>query len=370
MKPASGVDLELLRQLTKIPAASGHEDAMIGFLRHRLAEIDADVVVDGIGNVIARLGGSSQGPGVMVFAHMDQVGMTVRRLDDDGFVRVDRIGGINRKALQARQVTVHTAAGPIPASIGVMAHHLTKEAERYQVPEVRDLYLDVGARSRRELDRLGIRVGDSITFDAELMLLNRRFVRAPALDDRIGCYVLLKVIEAAADVDLPCTLFATFTVQEEFNVRGSEPAARAIDPHVAICLDVTQASDPPDLRGENNIRLGGGPAVRLMSFHGRGTLGGLIPNPKLVALIEEAASGSGVELQRGAATGGLTDASFLQLLHHGIPSVDIGVPCLYSHSPVEMVCLDDVEDTVKLLVAALTSLTGEVDFSRGVPWTK
>jgi putative aminopeptidase FrvX len=363
-------DVELLRELTSIPAVSGHEDRMIGFLKHRLSKLVEDVQVDGIGNVIATIPGKNDGPRVMVFAHMDQVGLVVRKLGEDGFIGIDRIGGINRKALPARPVTIHTRRGPVPASIGVMAHHLTPESERYKVPDVRELYVEVGARSRSELDSLGIRVGDSITYNNTFSVMNERFIRATALDDRAGCYVLLKVVEALADAELGCSLYATFTVQEEFNVRGSEPAARAINPHAAICIDMTQASDPPDLRQENNIRLGLGPAVRLMSFHGRGTLGGLIPNPKLVELVEEEAAREKVGLQRGASTGGLTDASFLQLLHQGIPSVDIGIPALYSHSPVEMVCIDDMKQAITLVSAVVKSLTSKVDLTRGSSWPR
>jgi putative aminopeptidase FrvX len=163
-------------------------------------------------------------------------------------------------------------------------------------------------------------------------------------------------------------VYATFTVQEEFNVRGSEPAARRIGPDAALCLDMTQASDPPDLREENDVRLGRGPTLRRMSFHGRGTLGGLIPNPRLVELVELAAGAEGIPLQWAAATGGLTDASFLQLLHEGIPVVDIGVPALYSHSPIEMVHQEDVARTIDLVEAAVRRLDADADMSRGVPW--
>lgn len=363
-------DLPLLRELTSVPAVSGHEDRMIGYLQEWVSRFVDDVTVDGIGNVIARMPGPEDSPRVMVFAHMDHVGLAVRKLGDDGFVRVDRIGGINRKALPARPVSVQTRRGPVPGSIGVMAHHLTPEAERYTVPDVRSLYVDVGARSRAELDDLDIRVGDSIAFDNPFAVMNDRFVRAAALDDRIGCYVLLKIVERLAGTRLPCSLYATFTVQEEFNVRGSEPAARAIRPHAAVCVDMTQASDPPDLRDENDVRLGAGPTLRLMSFHGRGTLGGLIPNPRLADVVEKTGDRLGIGLQRAAATGGLTDASFLQLLHDGIPSVDLGVPALYSHSPIEMVHMRDVEQTIELVCGIVRALDGDVDLGRGVPWTE
>jgi putative aminopeptidase len=363
-------DIELIRTLTDLPGVSGHEDRIVGFVRHRFERVTNEVRVDGIGNVIARTG-ARDGPRVMLFAHLDQLGFCIKRLGEDGFVRIDRIGGVNRKALVAAPVLLHNDVGEtIPGSIGVMAHHLTPDAQRFTVPDIPDLYVDVGAANREELEALGLKVGDPITFDNPFTLLGERCLRAAALDDRIGVYVLLEVFAAlAARDDLGCNVHAVATVQEEFNVRGSEPAARAIDPQLAICIDGSLAGDTPDLRGVNDIRLGGGPSMSLMTFHGRGTLGGLIPNPKLVRLFDATAQDVGIPLQRSASIGGLTDASFLQLLHHGIPAIDVGVPMRYSHSPVEMVCIDDVLQAVRLFTEVVARVDASLDLSRGVPWS-
>ena len=366
----SDFDLDLIRTLTDIPGVSGHEDRIVGFVRHRFEQVADDVTVDGIGNVIARKTGAADGPRVMVFAHLDQIGFCVKRLGEDGFIRIDRIGGVNRKALVAAPVLIHNDQGEaIPGSIGVMAHHLTPDAQRFSVPDIPDLYVDVGASSREDLVNMGLKVGDAITFSNPFTLLNQRCLRAAALDDRIGVYILLKTFEAlAARDDLGCVVHAVATVQEEFNVRGSEPAARAINPHMAICIDGSLSGDTPDLEGVNDIRMGGGPSMSLMTFHGRGTLGGLVPNPKLVQLFDATASDLGIELQRGASIGGLTDASYLQLLHHGIPAIDVGVPMRYTHSPVEMVSLDDVQQAIQLFTEVVARVDGSLDLSRGTPW--
>jgi putative aminopeptidase FrvX len=364
------IDLDLIRTLTDLPGVSGHEDRIVGFVRHHFERSAEHVLVDGIGNVIARKTGEPDSPRVMLFAHLDQIGFCVKRLGEDGFVRIDRVGGVNRKALVAAPVWLHNDRGEaIPGSIGVMAHHLTPDAQRFTVPDIPDLYVDVGARSREELIALGLKVGDPITFANTFQLLNGRFLRAAALDDRIGVYILLKTFEALAEKELRCDVHAVATVQEEFNVRGSEPAARAIAPHLAICIDGSLSGDTPDLQGVNDIRMGGGPSMSLMTFHGRGTLGGLIPNPKLVRLFDAAASDLGIELQRGASIGGLTDASFLQLLHHGVPAIDVGVPMRYSHSPVEMVCLDDVQQAITLFTEVVSRVNNSLDLSRGIPWS-
>lgn len=364
-------DLDLIRTLTDLPGVSGHEDAVVGFVRHRFERTADSVEVDGIGNVIATKVGDEAGPKVMVFAHLDQLGFCVKRLMENGFLRIDRIGGVNRKALVAAPVLIHTEAGEaVPGSIGVMAHHLTPDAQRFTVPDIPELYVDVGARSREELVAMGINVGDPITFENPFRVLNQRFLRAGALDDRMGVYILIKTFESlAARDDLGCVVHAVATVQEEFNVRGSEPAARAIAPDLAICIDGSLSGDTPDLEGVTDVRMGGGPTMALMTFHGRGTLGGLIPNPKLVRHFDATARDLGITLQRSASLGGLTDASFLQLLHHGIPAIDVGFPMRYSHSPVEMVCIDDVQQAVQLFTEAIARIQPGLDLRRGVAWS-
>ena len=362
-------DLDLIRTLTDLPGVSGHEDPIIGFVQHRFEALTDDVRVDGIGNVIAHAPGN--GPRVMLFAHLDQIGLCIKRLGEDGFLRIDRIGGVNRKALVAAPVLVHNDRGDaLPGSIGVMAHHLTPDAQRFTVPDIPDLYVDVGAASREDLVAMGFKVGDPITFVNPFAVLGDRYLRAAALDDRIGVYILLKTFEALVARDgLGCDVYAVATVQEEFNVRGSEPAARAIAPDLAICIDGSLSGDTPDLAGVNDIRMGGGPSLSLMTFHGRGTLGGLVPNPKLVRHVEGVAADLDIPVQRGASIGGLTDASFLQLLHHGIPAIDVGVPMRYTHSPVEMVCIDDVLAAVRWLTEVVARVDDSLDLRRGVPWS-
>lgn len=360
------LDRQLLDDLVAIPAVSGHEDRMIAFLRQRLQPY-GDVHVDGIGNTSVALG-RRDGRRLMLFAHMDQLGLCVRRLGDDGFLRVDRIGGVNRKALVARPVVVHAADGrDHQASIGVMAHHLTPDAERFVVPDVAALYVDVGASSRADLEAMGIAVGDPITFAPATTTLGEHRYRAGALDNRVGVFILLETLRSLTDHALPCQLHAVFTVQEEFNVRGSEPAARRIDPAAAVCLDIAVPGDTPDLIGQNDVRLGAGPTVRRMSFHGRGTLGGLIPNPALLRHVEASARAADVPLQLEASIGGLTDASFLQLLHEGIPAIDVGVPARYTHTPIEMIDLRDVAQAVALVRAMVLRFDDGVDLRRGLP---
>jgi putative aminopeptidase FrvX len=364
------IDFDLLETLTATPAVAGHEDRIIDLLADHLRHHAEKVAIDGIGNVMAEHPGPAAAPRLMVFAHMDEVGLCVKRVTEDGYLKVDRIGGINRKALVARPILVHTESGDsIPGTIGVMAHHLTPEAERFKVPDIPQLYVDVGTRTREEAQALGIKVGDSITYENTFRVLANNRVRARALDNRIGLYVLLKVVETLSAEKISCTFHAVATVQEEFNVRGSLPAARAIQPHAAICLDVSGTGDTPDLAGEMDVTLGGGPVLKLMNFHGRGTLGGLIPNPALRNYVQRVAGEEGLPLQRAAGIGGLTDASFLQLENNGIPAVDLGIPMRYAHSPVETVDLNDVVMGIHLVAALVRRFDASVKLSRGTRGT-
>ncbi|GAB5376995.1 MAG: hypothetical protein AcusKO_34570 [Acuticoccus sp.] len=178
-------------------------------------------------------------------------------------------------------------------------------------------------------------------------------VAATALDDRAGCAVLLTVAEAlAALADRP-TVHIVFSVQEEFNLRGAVVAAQALKPDIAIQIDLMLATDTPDMADRGEMRLGAGPGISLYSFHGRGTLNGVIPHPALVALMEAAAGAIDVPLQRSAQTGILTDLSYVQLVGEGVAAIDVGFPMRYSHASLEVCDLEDLAALHRLLVAAI-----------------
>jgi len=359
------VNLDLLRKLVEIPAPSGHEDRMIAFIKDYVSKFADKVEVDNIGNVIAMIEGqSAKAPRIMISCHMDEIGLIIRRVEEDGFLRFERLGGTEPKALFAREVQVLTRKGIIEGLVGIKAHHLA--AYQKEIEPIKEMYIDVGASSREEVMELGIRVGDPVVFKPNLRILNDKYVTSKALDNRAPLTAFLEALNILSELRPKATLYFVATVLEEFNVRGSLPAAYKISPNFALCLDIAVATDTPDLKDVGpDVRLGNGVALQMFSFHGRGTLGGLIPPPQLVRLIEKVAEEERIPYQRSTFFGGLTEASFLPVLKEGIPAIDLGIPCRYTHSPAEMVAIRDVDAMRDLLVKFLSTVDESTRIERG-----
>lgn len=357
--------MERLRELTALPGLAGQEDRVIAYLRKQMAGAD-QVHVDHMGNVTAFVKGTDPAaPTVMVFAHSDELGLVVKRIEDSGFLRVERLGGIPERGLVGLRVVVHGAKGDLPGVVGAKSHHLTPQDEKYQVVPVGRLYIDIGARSKAEAQAMGVRVGTGITYAPAFERLGPDLVSAKALDNRAGCWTLLRLLDALQAKRPPCSVYLVSPVQEEFNLQGLFPAANRIRPDLAICMDITPATDTPDLAGTGDIALGKGPVLTTYTFHGRGTLAGLLPNPKLVDFVAEVAESAGIPFQYGVFMGGLTDASYLHLIGDGIPAIDIGFPCRYTHFPVETCSLSDLDEVLRLLLALLGRLDRLPNLARG-----
>ena len=279
------MNLKRLQELTALAAPSGYEDPVMRVMRREMGRMAGDVRVDRLGNVIARLPGpAGGGKPIMVFAHMDELGFVVRKIEPDGFLRVERLGGIPERIAPGRAVHIVTPGGNVLGVVGMRSHHYTRPEEKNVVVPVQDLYVDVGASSADQVAAMGVAVGNPICYAPFFHVQGDR-VMAKTLDNRAGCEVLLETLERVAGLARLRDLVFVGTVQEEFSLRGVLPTFPVIQPEVAVALDVAVACDTPDLRSVSDTRLGGGPVVSLYTFHGRGTLGGLIPNPKLVAAV-------------------------------------------------------------------------------------
>jgi putative aminopeptidase len=335
-------------------------------MRQEMEAVVPDVAVDRLGNVIARLPGTTNEPGnpIMVFAHMDELGFVVRKIDEDGFLRLERLGGIPERTAPARPVIVSTAQGPLQGLIGHKAHHFTKPEEKYTVMRIQDLYLDLGVHSKQEALVLGISVGDPVTY-APFFYIQGDTVMAKSLDNRGGCEILLETLERLVRMPRHREVVFVASVQEEFSLRGVLPVFQQVQPELAIAIDVVVACDTPDLVGVSDTRLGGGPVISRYSFHGRGTLAGVIPNPKLVDLVHATASREGISTQLNVSMGLLTDASFLQYQGEGVYCLDVGFPVRYTHAPVETASLQDMDGVVALLSHFLSQLPAQADLQRG-----
>jgi putative aminopeptidase FrvX len=359
--------LGVCRALSGIAAPAGNEDRLTAAVAGHLRAGGHEPVVDRLGQVAVSLGADADGPVVLVSAHLDELGLTVRALDDDGMLRIHRLGGVPERVLPGTRLVVHTRGGDVPAVVGVKSHHLTPVEERYLARPATELYVDVGAAGRPEAEAAGVRVGDPVTYaPAWTDLAGGRF-SGKSLDDRIGVAALLALVDRLAAGPPAVPVVVAFSAQEEFNVRGTLALVARYAPDVVVNLDVAPAGDTPDLAGQGTVRLGAGPTLSRLSFHGRGTLGGLVPHPALVREVEAAAAAAGIPLQHDAMIGVITDAAFVPMATaDGIAAVGIGIPCRYTHSPVETAQLSDVEQCIDLL-AALVPRLADVELERGEP---
>ncbi|MBO6637629.1 MAG: M20/M25/M40 family metallo-hydrolase [Roseitalea sp.] len=354
-----------LETLMLIPGLSGHEERVAAAIRARLDRIGLTHRTDRLGNVIATVDGDPRAPSVMLFTHMDQLGFIARKVTHDGYVKVERMGGVPERALAGQAVLICVGEGrDVPAIITNKAHHATTPEEKYQVVRAPDLVIDAGFASRTEAEAAGVTIGVPIVYQPRVMALGEHRIAGTSVDDRAGCAVQLAVAEALAGRTNGPTIHLVFSVQEEFNLRGAVVAAQSLRPDIAIQIDLMLASDTPDMAERGEMHLGGGPGISLYSFHGRGTLNGVIPHPALVALMEQSAEALSMPLQRSAQVGVLTDLSYVQLVGEGVASVDVGFPMRYSHSALECADMRDLEALAELLTEALGRIGPDFALSR------
>lgn len=351
------LDIALLERLCLAAAPSGEERAVALILREAFAAAGLPAQADRQGNLWARVAGvGGPGPVTAVMAHMDEVGLVVRRVEPDGFLRVIRIGGIGRRSLAGRPVQVLGVHGLVPGVLGVQSHHLTDPAQAQTVPSVEDAYIDVGCRSAEEIAALGIGIGTKAVFDAPFRRLANERVSGKAMDNRALCLLLVGLARRFAADPPPHDVALVGTVREEFNLRGALGALAAIKPDLALVLDVMPAADTPDVHGVNDVRLGGGPAVKHFDFHGRGPLAGYIPPPGLTDRLHAEAAAAGIPTQREAIIGLVTDAAEIASAPDAPVVACLSVPIRYTHSAVETLALDDLEQLLLLTERAIRSL--------------
>jgi putative aminopeptidase FrvX len=262
-------------------------------------------------------------------------------------------------------VVVRGRAGDLFGFIGPKSHHLTPADEASRVTPIQDLIIDVGAHSKAEAEAMGIHPGAPITYQGFFQEMPGGQVAGKALDNRAGCFVLLQLVRLLSSKELDATVHFVGSVQEEFNIRGVVTAAFAINPDLAIGLDVAISCDTPDLQALSDVRFGGGPVISHYTFHGRGTLNGLIPNPRLRQYMADTADRLQIPVQHSAFFGGLYETSYLAVVREGIPAVDMAFPVRYTHAAVEVGSVPDMEQLILLLEGALEGVSSDLDLSRG-----
>lgn len=350
-------DRAFLEELLTTPSPSGFEiEGQRVWARHVRAFAD-QVDVDAYGNTWARLPGATEdAPRLMIEAHADEIGFMVSHVTDKGFLHITRIGGSDAALARSRRVRVFGDQGPVPGVIGITAIHLRDRKEE-KVPDWHEITIDIGAASREEVAARGIRVGHAAVFTESVDELAPGRLIGRALDNRIGGYIIAKVLErlAAAEGAPAGDVVAVNAVQEELGGYGARMVTYRLRPSVALVIDVTHATDTPgiDESKHGRIKLGAGPSVT----HGSAN------HPLVVQRLLEVAEAEGIDLQHEASsrsTGTDTDDVFVS--RQGVPAALVSLPMRYMHSTVEMVALDDVERTVRLLAAFARHLRADDTF--------
>ena len=355
---------DMLVELMALPGLSGHEDRVAAAIAAHLDRLGLEHRADRLGNLMTTLPGDADLPSVMVFAHMDQLGFVVRKIEASGLIRLEKLGGVPIRALPAQAVVLCTDDGDVPGIISNKSHHATSPEEKGEVVPIEQLAVDAGFASKAEAEAAGIDIGTAVVYQPVVTELAGGRVAGTSIDDRAGCATLIALAQARAGKGGP-TVHLVWSVQEEHNLRGVLPTATALDPDIAISIDTLLATDTPEVADRGDVQLGGGPVVSMYSFHGRGTLNGVIPHPALVKLIESTAADTGIATQRSAHSGLLTDLSYIQFMGaDGVACLDLGIPVRYSHSAREVADPADASALVALLDAALDRITPDLQLVR------
>lgn len=337
----------ILKALSEAFGVSGNEGEVRQVIIEAVRDHVDEVRVDTIGNLITFKRGTGESPlKVMVAAHMDEVGLMIVHVEKNGLLRFRKVGGIDDRILFSK--AVHIGKEKIPGVIGAKPIHLLKKEEQKQVVKVENMVIDIGVTSQEEAEKL-VKRGDYASFATPFAELGN-VVKGKAFDDRVGCAVLVELVQER----YPSDLYAVFTVQEEVGLRGAQVAAYAVAPDVAFALEGTIADDLPKKKDTSpTTRLGDGPAITIMDRS-------VIADKRLVEFLVETAEEEGIPYQFKQPLVGGTDAGRIHLTREGVPSGVVSVPCRYIHAPACLLSLTDFENTVRLMKKTLGKFTREV----------
>lgn len=330
-----------LKQLTELRGPSGGEGPVREWIVERARPLCDELRVDRLGSVIAHKRGTVPGAGrVLMTAHMDEVALIVVGIEDDGLLHYAPVGGIDARVMVSKRVLVGEKA--VPGVIGAKAIHLQSKAELAKPLSHDDLSIDIGAKDKAAAEAL-VSPGDYATFDSDYVEFGEGLVKAKALDDRAGCWNLLRLLEGTYPVDLTCA----FTVQEEVGLRGGRAAGYAVEADCAIALEATAVSDLGD--EPEHLRVGSLGAGVALSFMDRTS----IAHPGLLRALRELAEKKGIPWQVKKFVSGGNEAGALQGARGGVPACVLSVPCRYIHSPASVASLGDIDRQYALARAFL-----------------
>ncbi|AQS55042.1 M42 family metallopeptidase [Novibacillus thermophilus] len=345
-------ELTILKELTEADGAPGFEGEVRDVMKRHIESVTTEIYTDHLGGIVGKLGES--GPKVLLAGHLDEVAFMVSKMMDNGFLRLQPLGGWWGHVMLSQRVKIKGRDRDVIGVIGSKPPHVLPPDARSQVVKTEHMFIDIGVGSREEAENAGVQVGDPVIpicpFEE---MANPKYLLGKAMDNRTGCYMALQLLKQLKDQPTPNQIYAGATVQEEVGLRGATTLVRTVQPDIAIALDVGIAEDTPGMESESKIALGKGP---LITFYDAT----IIPHRTLRDRIVQIAREQHIPYQVELMGGGGTDAGKFHLYGEGVPSIVIGVPSRYIHSHVSVVHRDDLENGIKLVKAFLQQLDEEM----------
>ena len=342
---------QLLEKYANAYGVSGNEDNIRALLAADLKGCVDEIETDKLGNLIAvRKGSSPKGPTILLAAHMDEIGLMVKRIDENGFLKFAKIGGWFDQTLLNQRVVVHAKGGDVYGVIGSKPPHVMTPEDAKSPVKYNDMFIDVGAKCAEDAVKMGIEPGTYISTDRDFKRLANGRVTCKSFDNRAGVVIMIEAMRRLKGKDIKATVKAVGTVQEEVGLKGAKTAAYASNADIALALDTTIPGDHPGIsKDASSAEIGKGPVLVVVDASGRG----LITHPSVLKWLRETADKKEIPYQLSVGEGGTTDATAIHLTKEGIPTGTISIATRYIHSPVEVLDLADMENCIDLLVEAV-----------------
>lgn len=341
---------KLLSSIINASGISGYEGEVAKIMYDELKKICPDTHIDNFGNVIAKKGNGKKK--IMLAAHMDEVGLMVKHITKEGFLNFIKIGGIDDRILLAQRVIIKGKNGDTFGIIGSKPPHLQKDEESKHRVKYEDMFIDIGCKTKEEA-QIKVEIGDAIIFEPNAGSLSQNLCFGKAIDDRVGCFALIKIMEKA---DADAQIFAVATAQEEVGLKGARTSSFKINPDFAIAIDTTVAGDTPQINEkESALKLGGGVAITIIEAAGRG----VIVNEKVKNMFIGTAKDNNIKYQIDVIEGGMTDGAVIYMNREGIPTGVLSIPSRYIHSPTGVFHIDDLGAAVELSLKVIEKVSKE-----------
>lgn len=346
--------VQMLKELTDANGIPGNEKEPREVMKKYITPYADEISYDNLGSFIAKKIGKAGGPKIMITGHLDEIGFMITRIDDNGFLKFETVGGWWSQVMLAQRVTVMTRKGNIVGVIGSKPPHILPPEQRKKPVEVKDMFIDIGASSKEEAESFGVRPGDAVTPICDFTVMkNEKIMMAKAWDNRIGCAIAIEVMKRLKDENHDNVVYGVGAVQEEVGLRGAKTAAHKIEPDIGFAVDVGIAGDTPGISANDaTAKIGEGPQIMIYDRS-------MVSHKGLRDFVTDIADEHEIPYQFEAMSGGGTDAGSIHLSGDGAPSLAITVPTRYIHTHASILHRDDFEHAVQLITEVVKRLDEE-----------